>query len=198
LRVRWRFFFAIFFLLIAGIIATSQAWLSAAGRFLIDAESPRQAQAALVLAGDWRGNRILHAAHLVQLGYVPKVYVSGPMKWYGLSEATAAIEFAQEKGHPREAFEALEIQAHSTEDEANALLPEIRKRGVSDLLVVTSNYHTRRSLEIFRHVFPKDIRVSMIAAPDPFFDAASWWHHREGQKIFFYEASKTVAEWVGL
>jgi hypothetical protein len=38
----------------------------------------------------------------------------------------------------------------------------------------------------------------VIAAPDPHFQPDTWWRTREGQKAWFFEASKTIAGWLGL
>jgi uncharacterized SAM-binding protein YcdF (DUF218 family) len=157
-----------------------------------------KADAALVLAGDFRGNRIKAAAELVRSGYVPKVLVSGPMDWYGTNEADLAIRFATSRGYPGEWFEPLKMRAFSTVEEADTLLPEIEKRGIRKLLIVTSNYHTARAGKIFRNTVPSSIQLRIIAAPDPYFRPDSWWRTREGCKTWFYETVKTITRLVGI
>ena len=59
-------------LLIAGIAAVSREWwLPAIGRALIHDDGPGKADIAVVLAGDYWGNRIVKAGELVRQGYVP-------------------------------------------------------------------------------------------------------------------------------
>ena len=48
------------------------------GRYLVDADPPVPADAALVLAGDAAGFRIIRAAELVREGFTSTVLVSGP------------------------------------------------------------------------------------------------------------------------
>jgi uncharacterized SAM-binding protein YcdF (DUF218 family) len=172
--------------------------LSAIGNYLVETRVPEKADAVLVLAGDYRGARILRAGELVRDGFAPTVLVSGPAEMYGVNEATLAIQYATRHGMPLHYFEPVFIQAFSTLEEAHAFVPEIRKRGIRKLLLVTSNYHTHRAASIFRKVLGKDISIRSVAAPDTFFRPDSWWHNREGQKIVFYEYSKTIAGWVGM
>jgi uncharacterized SAM-binding protein YcdF (DUF218 family) len=172
--------------------------LHSIGEFLVDEQAPVKSDVALVLAGDSRGRRILRAGELVRQGMAPVALISGPMEVYGVNEATLAIQFAQSRGFPPGYFHALPIRALSTLDEARAIGPELRRRSVRSVLLVTSNFHTRRAAEIFRRVVGNDIRFITIAAGDEYFGPDSWWHNREGQKTVFYELSKTLAGWVGL
>ncbi len=171
--------------------------LAAAGGYLVKAEPPQKADAALVLAGDSYGNRVLKGAELAREGYVPKVLVSGPSGNYGFHESELAIPFAVKAGYPQSYFEGLESDARSTVDEAAATIAELRRRGIKDVLLVTSDYHTRRSGRIFRKAAP-DIHFTVIAAPDVHFSAGAWWHDREARKTFLFEWEKTVAGWFGI
>jgi uncharacterized SAM-binding protein YcdF (DUF218 family) len=159
---------------------------------------PIKADAALVLAGDPRGERIKKGGELVRAGYVPKVLVSGPMEWYGVNEAELAIRFAAANGYPSEWFERLNIRALSTEEEARAIGPELERRGIHRLLLVTSNFHTARAGKIFRRAVAANIDIRTIAAPDKYFGIHTWWHTREGWKTWFYETTKTIAGLVGI
>jgi uncharacterized SAM-binding protein YcdF (DUF218 family) len=91
----------------------------------------------------------------------------------------------------------LEHSARSTRAEAQVALPEIRRLGYKRVVVVTSNFHTRRAGAIFRRLAP-DLTILMMAAPDEFFTADGWWRNREGQKTFLTESEKTVANWFGI
>jgi uncharacterized SAM-binding protein YcdF (DUF218 family) len=159
---------------------------------------PVKADAALVLAGDPQGNRIKTAAELIRSGYAPRVFVSGPMEWYGLNEADLAIEYAVANGYPREWFEPIRIKALSTDEEAAALIPELERRGIRRLLIVTSDFHTARAGKIYRKAVPAAMEVHTIAAPDKYFKPHAWWLTREGCKAWFYEVTKTFAWLVGL
>ena len=168
------------------------------GEYLVRVDPIVQADAALVLAGDWNGDRIIKAAEVAKQGYAPIVLVSGPMAIYGVNEAALAIAYAVNHGYPRDMFVAMHSGAFSTRDEVNFFAPELRKRGVRRLLIVTSDFHTRRAGKLFRKALGPDIEVRMIAAPDRHFTADGWWKDREGQKVLFFEGSKTIASFLGL
>ena len=177
------------------IVLTHSLWMGWMGAFLVEGESPSRADLVVVLAGD--PYRILKAAELVKEGYAPKVLVSGAAGFYGLHESDLAIPFAVKRGFPASCFISFPHEAHSTEEEARAIWPELRKRNVHRVLVVTSDYHTRRALHVLRARWP-DIDVRVVAAPDEFFSAYGWWHTREGRKTFFLECSKTLTSLVGM
>ena len=183
---------------VIAVAATHSIWLGWLGDVLVSAVPPVKADAALVLAGDPRGARIRHAAELVRAGYAPKVLVSGPMEWYGVNEADLAIQYAAANGYPKEWFEPIKLEALSTDEEARAIAPELARRGVRTLLLVTSDYHTARAGKIFRRTVPSGIEIHTVAAPDEYFTAHGWWHTREGRKTWFFESSKMIATMVGL
>ena len=186
-------------LLVAYLVAP---WLLARmGESLVNNQLPQKSDAVLVLAGDAVGNRILKGVELVQQGYAPVIYVSGPEGYYGRSEDQLAIEFALKRGHPSQWFVGVPNHAESTLDEARIMLPMLRAKGVRRLLLVTSNFHTARAARIFRRIAQGEapaMEIVSVAAKDASFAPQGWWNNRRGQKVFFYEASKTFADYVGL
>ena len=176
---------------VAALWFLAPVWLGALGSFLVVSDGPEKSDAILVLAGDMDGLRVLKAGELAQQGFAPKVYVSGPRPVYGVSEAELAINDAARHGYDKSMFEALDVPADSTEEEARGIAPVLRARGVKTLLVVTSDYHTGRAGRIWRRI-ATGIRVKMVAAPDSFFSSGGWWKTRSGRKTAFYEWVKTL------
>lgn len=179
------------------LAATHALWMAALGRLLVRDDGPARADMAVVLAGDFSGNRILRAAELVRQGYVPKVLVSGPNTLYGHYECDVAIPFAVEHGYPAAWFVRAPHEALSTREEAPVILQDLRRLGVHRFLLVTSNFHTARATRIFRAAGP-DFDIRTVAAPDKYFSPESWWRNREGQKLFFIEWTKTFASLAGM
>lgn len=179
------------------LVATHALWLRALGNSLVRVDEPVHADAAVVLAGDGYGYRVLRAAELARQGFTPKVVVSGPYGMYGLYECDLAIDFAVRKGYSRDWFLRAPHGALSTVEEADVLVKGLRRMGVRRYLLVTSNYHTARAGRIFRSRTPEmDVRV--VAAPDKYFDPDHWWTDREGRKRFLMEFQKTVASFAGM
>jgi uncharacterized SAM-binding protein YcdF (DUF218 family) len=188
--------------LVAGALLTlayefHNAFLGAIGGYLVRDEAPEKADVALVLGGDYTGRRILTAAELVRQGYVPQVLVSGPDGAYGVHECDLAIRYAVNAGYPESYFRHMEHNGHSTRDEARTAAPILRGMHARTVLLVTSDYHTRRAGGLFRAVTP-EISYIVVGAPDQYFSARGWWRNREGQKVAFFEWSKTVASWFGM
>jgi uncharacterized SAM-binding protein YcdF (DUF218 family) len=184
--------------LILLIALNHQAIFRAAGEYLVESDPLEKADAVLVLAGDYRGERVRYAAELIRSGYAPVALISGSFEIFGVNEADLAIQFAVQRGAPASYFAPVYVTALSTVEEAKAILPELRKRGIRKLLLLTSNYHTRRAASTFRRALGPAVEIRAVAAPDPFFQPDSWWHNREGQKTLFYEYSKTLANWLGI
>ncbi len=149
-----------------------------------------------MLGGDDFGMRIIKAAQLAQSGYTPYVIVSGPQNLSGY-ECDVTIECARRQGYPASLFRPLPIPSDSTRDETAFIGRYLKTSNIHKILLVTSNYHTRRSARLMRSQNPW-LQVVVVAAPDRFFTPNGWWKSRNGLKTFFFEASKTVATWVGI
>jgi uncharacterized SAM-binding protein YcdF (DUF218 family) len=171
--------------------------LFALGTLLVNDQPPAKADMIVVIGGDWRGNRILKAAELVRQGYAPTVLVSGSGSMYGFFESDLAVNFAVAKGYPRETFVASQYPALNTLDEAQSDIRELRARGIRRYILVTSDYHTARAGRIFRRE-GRDLDVRVISAPDPYWANGEWWKDREGQKLWFNEFIKTIANFLGI
>lgn len=184
------------FLLLAVVALTRTYWMRKAGEFLIQAEEPRRADLGVVLAGDWRGNRILKGGELVRKGFVPAALVDGPPQHYGIPESDLAIQFAVARGYPETSFIRFPMQASSTDEEAQIVVAELRRRGCSSFLLITSDFHTRRARRIFRkYIGP--LEMTVVSAPDDSFHGGLWWGSREGRKTFAFEFLKTITEPLG-
>jgi uncharacterized SAM-binding protein YcdF (DUF218 family) len=177
---------------LALVLLTHSLWLAAMGRLLVRNDGPAPADIAVVLAGDFYGRRILTAGDLVRARYVPRALVSGPANMYGNYECDLAIAFAVRHGYPADYFVRFPNTALSTVEEADAILPELRRRNVHRFLLVTSNYHTARAIRIYR-ARGRGFDIRAVAAPDEHFTPDGWWRDREARKTVFYEYSKTVA-----
>jgi len=182
---------------LAALAATHSWWLASLGKALVHDDGPARADMAVVLAGDYSGRRILRAAELVRQGYVPAVLVSGPHMLYGFYECDLAIPLAVKRGYPESWFIRSPNEALSTRQEAASILPDLRRRGVHRFLLVTSDYHSARAARIYRAA-ARDFEFRVVTSTDQYFRPDSWWRNREGQKILFYEWSKTVANLLGM
>ncbi len=168
---------------------------TAAGSFLVESDKLQHADAIVVLGGDDFGNRIIRAAELQHQGYAPFVVVSGPPTLLG-HESDNTIEYARRKGYPVSIFHPVENDLNSTRSESKFLGKYLKAHNIRKILLVTSNYHTRRAAKLMRTENPR-LDVIVTPAPDPNFTPSTWWKTRDGKKTFLYEWLKTFATALG-
>jgi uncharacterized SAM-binding protein YcdF (DUF218 family) len=160
-----------------------------------DADS--KADALIVLSDDnFYADRATRAAELFREGKAPMVVASGrrlrPMA--GIAELME--HDLVERGVPKDKVVRLAHDADNTREEAEALTKLAMQRKWHSVIVVTSNYHTRRARYIFHRVFPQGIEVRVASARDGDFDPQHWWEKRESIKELTREfAGMAVAIW---
>lgn len=172
--------------------------LSPIGTFLDNGEAPQKADVALVLAGGWKGERVLKAGELVRQGYVPYILLSGPTSYYGQPECNYAIPFAVQNGLKAEWFQCAPNRAASTEEEARAMVAELGRRGVKKCLVVSVRTHMRRARILFNEMKPEGLELHFISAEDRNYSLEDWYKTREGRKSVLLEWLKLATTPLGL
>lgn len=157
-------------------------------------EQPEKAQAILVLGGDSvLGDRLRHAVALYHQGWAPRVVLSGtPLRSY-FNEAELMEREATQQGVPAAHLIVARHQAASTLEEALALRRVLAEHNFRKVIVVTSNFHTRRARRIFRALYrPQGTQVLFSAADDFRFTPARWWQQREGRAALLLEVLKSI------
>ena len=175
--------------------ANQKAWLPWLGEWLVSADVPAPADLIVVLGGDFWGRRVLEAADLAVHGYAPHVLISGPdyfVQGIPHPEGEMATRFLVERGYPQSLFWTFPHHAHSTIDEAKLLAAEINRLQVRRVLIVTSNYHSRRSSIIIHSLLPfSEVRV--IGVPEEYFRPESWWTTPRSRQLAKSEWPKLAA-----
>jgi uncharacterized SAM-binding protein YcdF (DUF218 family) len=174
--------------------------MAAAANYLIEDDGARHADVAVVLGGDNYGDRTMKAAELVKAGFAPYVLVSGPPRLMRY-ESTDEIEYAEQHGYPASLFREIHLpgNADSTHTEAQYIGRYLRSEGVHSILLVTSNYHTKRAAKLWRRSNPW-LTVTVVPSVDPgrYFTPQTWWKTRPGKKMFLYEWMKTLSVMLGI
>lgn len=165
-----------------------QATLAYLGNYLVCSDAPQSADLILVLAGDFYGPRVVQAAELARRGYAPKVLISGT-PYQDTTEGEAAIAFLAQQGYRTDSFETFLHHSRSTIEEAIALCPELQRRRTRRVILVTSNYHSRRAAMVFR-LLCRHIRFTSMPAADPHYHADRWWADESSRKLCFSEWAK--------
>ncbi len=151
-----------------------------AGRLLV-VDAPQPSDVILVLAGE-TDRRPARALQLLEQGYARRVVIDVPAeaRIFGSTELQLAEKYVQ--GLPQAAsIRICPIEGLSTRDESHDAEKCLAGEGGSRILIVTSEFHTRRALSIFRHeVRGKSFSVAMARDDAEF--GTRWWTHREWAK----------------
>jgi uncharacterized SAM-binding protein YcdF (DUF218 family) len=168
---------------------------TALGSYLVLNQTPEKADAVVALAGDDYGGRVLTAGQLVKEGWAPYALISGT-PYLLTNHAELSINFAVAHGYPRSYFRPFERDMVATRDETADIATQLKHDGVHKILLVSSNYHTRRAAQLMRKAAP-GLQVISVAAPDKYFTPDGWWRNRGGQRTFLQEWLKTFSAWIG-
>jgi hypothetical protein len=176
---------------LGGVVIAVLAWAFAAnaGKMLV-VNDPQDSDALLVLAGETEFRPQL-GLELLDKGYGRKLVIDVPAEqtiyaytqmqlaenYFGSLPQAASIRVCPIHG--------LSTKAESRDVE-KCLTPDERR-----ILIVTSDYHTRRALSIFRHEL-KGRSFSAAAARNPQEYGVDWWRHREWAKTCFDEWLKLL------
>src|SRR5262249_34009630 len=161
-------------------------------------EDPLDKSDAIILLSDdnFYADRATRAAELFRQNLGPTVVASGIRlrPYAGISELMT--HDLVERGVPKERIVPFPQDADNTREEALALKTLVTQKGWKSVVIVTSNYHTRRARYIFRKVFLPDIKIAMASARDADFDPSNWYQHRRAVKRFEREVlGLFVAHW---
>lgn len=161
------------------------------GDFLIAQDQLRPADAAIAIAGD--GARAKEAASLVQQGYAQWLIVSGGPYGRGLNSADTMVRNAIRVGIPRDRI-LVDRQATATIENSTRTADLMQQHGLRSAILVTSTYHMRRSILIFRREFGRrGLDVRAHPAHEAFFDVNRWWTRDFERRLVLGEYLKLTA-----
>jgi uncharacterized SAM-binding protein YcdF (DUF218 family) len=172
------------------LIALALFLFSTSGHFLI-INRPQHADTIVVLAGE-TDRRPALGLQLLQQGYAPRMVLDVPAnaKIYDETMLQISQQYVRELPQAQSVI-ICPIYGLSTKAESQDVSQCLRTLGVHSILVVTSDYHTRRALSTFRHELP-GMQISVAAASDPQQFGGPWWKHRQWAKLNFDEWLRLV------
>jgi hypothetical protein len=158
-------------------------------RYLI-VDEPRKSDVILVLAGETE-RRPARAQELLRQGYGAKLILDVPVnpRFYGASQQELAQRFIEALPEAKQ-MSVCPITGLSTQEESRDAARCLGASGVHSILIVTSDFHTRRALSIFRRELP-GYDLSVAAATDSRQFGMNWWTNRQWAKV-------NLEEWMRL
>jgi len=161
-----------------------------AARFLV-VDGPEESDAIVVLAGETNA-RPARALELLRQGMARHVLLDAETRnrIYDMRLIDIAQNYASRLPEASR-VSVCPIFGSSTFAEADDVSRCLQPLGVHRVLIVTSDFHTRRALMIMRRRLPQ-YQFSAAGASDPAEFGAAWWTKREWAKVTFDEWSKTI------
>ncbi|EKN68566.1 YdcF family protein [Schinkia azotoformans] len=184
-------------LIIIGFVVKNPLLQSVAD-FLIADETAEKSDALIVLGGEIKGERTKRAVELYNQGFVGTLIFSDGTD---LSWRTKAVDemivLASELGIPDTAIKK-ETDSRSTYENAVYSKKLMLDNGFKSAIVVTTDWHSKRSKFIFDKVFAgSDIKLTYANAPDDRIDSLrDWWQDSEKQQIVLTEWAKFIIYWL--
>ena len=156
-----------------------------------------RSDAILVLSDDnFYADRATRAAQIYRQGLGPVVVASGRRLRPYAGVAELIEHDLIERGVPKDKILRIAHDADNTREEAKMLAQLAKQKKWRSVILVTSNFHTRRARYIFANVFPQDIKIRITGARDGDFDPDRWWEQRVSVKELAGEmAAMLVAIW---
>jgi hypothetical protein len=166
------------------------AFAASAGRLLV-VDAPQPSDVILVLAGE-TDRRPARALQFLDQGYGRRVVVDVPAanRIYGFTQVELAQKYIE--NIPQSAMVRIcPITGLSTREESHDAEKCLADEAGTRVLIVTSDYHTRRALSIFRHEVHGE-SFSVAAARDEIQFGSRWWTNRQWAKTCFDEWLRLV------
>lgn len=180
-----RFLKLVLVVVLLGVLMASQA-----ARLLV-VDDPQKSDAIVVLAGETSA-RPAHALDLLRRGMAPRLLLDAEAgeRIYDQQLTDVAQKYVNTLPEAN-SITVCAIAGRSTMAETEDVARCLRPLGSHRVLIVTSEYHTRRALMIFSHRLPQ-YQWSVAAARNPAQFGSAWWTNREWAKVILNEWTKLV------
>ena len=195
------FFWAVGIVFVVGIIF-SKPLLNGISQVLVYKDPLIKVEALVVLVGSGTGNRVEAAARLYHEGFADKLIFSGYEFYPGNSSSFWMKAYAIKLGVPEDKIITEDTDEEiSTRGESIANLILLNRNHISNFILVTSAFHTKRSKLIYEKTISLlgyDINFLVYPADDPRVPIQDWWKVRTSQKAVFTEYLKLIAYYIDL
>ena len=170
---------------------------------LIVNEEPQPSDAIVILGGGEPG-RAAEAAELFRANMAPRVVITTETSSEEFDEFRRKgitlfqgyenyLRVLNGMGVPNEKIIRIETPSEDSFDEVRHIREMCEKQNWKSVIIVTSNYHTRRSRLTARYILDPDIRFIVVAARSGGLTPENWWTRRGQIRTFLIEFQKLVA-----
>jgi len=180
-----RFLRLLIAVLVMGVLLATQA-----ARYLV-VDHPEKSDAIVVLAGE-TSRRPARALELLHQGMGARILLDVEAGERVFDQTLTEIAQRYISGLPEaNRISVCAIEGRSTGAETADVGRCLQPLGAHRVLIVTSDYHSRRALAIFSQRLPQ-YQWSVAPAHNPAAFGDAWWKHREWAKTTFEEWTKLI------
>jgi hypothetical protein len=149
------------------------------GRFLV-VDNRQKSDALVITQGDSLDAQYWKALELLRDGYGRELFLDARINLvlFGRSQAELAGEFVKRTASDGGRVKVCAIAGDTTAQETYEVGNCLKESGARSVLLVVSDFHTRRSLAIFSHLMPQ-YRWSIVPVADDTKFNTGWWRKRE-------------------
>ena len=132
--------------------------LEKTGEYLV-MDQPVHTDVIVVLAGDRNDRRFSRGLELLRQGYAPHMLVdaNSDMILFGRTPAVLEDELIRSLNLNLDQVRVCPTQGDSTDEEARYVAQCLHTNPISSVLLVTSDFHTRRAISIFKQRLPRTV-----------------------------------------
>ena len=181
---------------------TYQPLLRYSTHLIVVDEQPKKVDAIVVLAGGEPG-RAWEAADLYNANFASNIVLTKDVPTRETEELRKrGIEIVDGQGNslrvlrgmgvPEQNIITLDGYVEDTFDELRRIAKLCQERKWRSLIIVTSNYHTRRARSTARYTL-RDVEVVTVGAKHGGFNRDAWWKSSADVRTFLIEFEKLVA-----
>ena len=178
-----------------GLLVLLVIGVAGAGSALVVSE-PIDSPDAIVSLASHEWDRLPVAAQLARTFGTAKVVLTEPpeVSLYNCHDCARRVDHLRALGVDEGRVRVLKLKSDGTHGEALAVLEFVRAARVSRLLIVTSPYHTRRALALFRNVLAESgVTIGIVPADvNTQSTPATWWWHADDRTYVPYEWAAIV------
>ena len=172
-----------------------------AGNQLAVRHDPKKADAIIVFSGDGESSyinqsyqrRTLDAVHYFKSGYAPLIILSS-----GRDQTISEVELIRSllinRHVPESSIKILNQYPRSTFENVVLVKGILEKKNINSILLITSPYHSRRALWVWRKAMP-ELKVLAPVLVDTPNDRPQWNANIYQTKVILYEYAAIVYYW---
>lgn len=162
------------------------------GRWLVREDSFEKVGWGVVLAGESRDCERSDAAIRMHLdGKIDTLVLSSMRIFKNRYQGEFLADYYASQGVRRDRLFEFRQDAYSTIEEARLLVRQFRLQDLDTVLIITSDYHTARTRNIFNKLARGYPAILVASADYNVYDPDAWWTSRESMKIWLTEWTKT-------